>query len=44
MVLNRRFDFLWRDADVTLCGGGTAVLQESLDKSDVIAVFPVDPG
>ena len=44
MVLNSLFDPLWLNADVTLRGGGTAVLQESLDKSDVIAVFPVDPG
>jgi len=31
MVLNGLFDPLWLDADVTLRGGGTAVLQKSLD-------------
>ena len=42
MVLNGLFDPLWLDADVTLCGGGTAVLQEPLDKGNVIAVRLVD--
>ena len=42
MILNRLFDPLWLDADVTLRGGGTAVLQEPLDKGDVIAVRLVD--
>ena len=42
MILNRLFDPLWLDADVTLRGGGTAVLQEPLDKGDVIAVGLVD--
>ena len=42
MVLNCLFNSLWLDADVTLCGGGTAVLQEPLDKGDVIAVRLVD--
>ena len=42
MILYRLFDPLWLDADVTLRGGGTAVLQESLDKGDVIAVCLVD--
>ena len=42
MILNSLFDPLWLNADVTLCGGGTAVLQEPLDKGDVIAVRLVD--
>ena len=42
MILNSLFDSLWFNADVTLCGGGTAVLQEPLDKGDVIAVRLVD--
>lgn len=42
MVLNRLFDSLWLDANITLCGGGTAVLQEPLDKGDVITVGLVD--
>ena len=42
MILNGLFDPLWLDANVTLCGGGTAVLQEPLDKGDVIAVRLVD--
>ena len=42
VILNRLFDSLWFDADVTLRGGGTAVLQEPLDKGDVIAVCLVD--
>ena len=44
MILNSLFDSLWFNADVTLCGGGTAVLQESLDKGDVVAVGLVDLG
>ena len=42
MILNSLFDPLWLDADVTLCGGGTAVLQKPLDKGDVIAICLVD--
>ena len=42
MILNRLFDSLWLDADVTLCGGGTAVLQKPLHQGDVIAVGLVD--
>ena len=42
MILNRLFNSLWLDADVTLCGGSTAVLQEPLDKGNVIAVRLVD--
>ena len=42
MILNRLFDPLWLDANVTLRGGGTAVLQKPLDKGDVIAIGLVD--
>ena len=42
MVLYCLFDSLWLDANITLCGGGTAVLQEPLDKGDVIAIGLVD--
>ena len=31
MTLNRLFNPLWLNADVTLCGGGTAVLKKALD-------------
>ena len=44
MPLNGCFNPLRLDADVTLSDGGGAVLQESLNKSDVIAVFLVDLG
>lgn len=37
MVLNGYFDPLRFDADVTLSNGGGTVLQESLDKGDVIS-------
>ena len=42
MILNGLFNSLWLDADVTLRGGCAAVLQESLDKGDVIAICLVD--
>ena len=42
MSLNRLFYPLRLNADVTLGDGGGAVLQESLDKGDVIAVGLVD--
>ena len=42
MILNRLFDPLWLDADVTLRGGGTAVLQKPLHQGDVIAIGLVD--
>ena len=31
MILNGLFNSLWFNADVTLCGGGAAVLQQSLN-------------
>ena len=42
MILNGLFDPLRLDANVTLRGGGTAVLQEPLDKGDVIVIRLVD--
>ena len=42
MILYRLFDSLWLNADVTLCGGGTAVLQELLDKGNVISAVLVN--
>ena len=42
VILNRLFDSLWLEADVTLWGGGTAVLQKPLHKGDVIAIRLVD--
>ena len=42
MILNRLFDPLWLDADVTLRGGGTAVLQEPLHQGNIVAVGLVD--
>ena len=42
MVLYCLFDSLWLDADVTLRGGGTAVLQKPLHQGDVIVVGLVD--
>ena len=42
MILNGLFDPLWLNADVTLRGGGTAVLQKPLNKGDVIAIGLVD--
>ena len=42
MILNRLLYSLWLDADVTLRGGGTAVLQKPLHQGDVIAVGLVD--
>ena len=44
MILNRLFDPLWLDSNVTLRGGGTAVLQKPLHKGDVIAVGLIDLG
>lgn len=44
MILNGLFDSLWLDADVTLCGGGTAMLQKPLHQGNVIAVGLVDLG
>ena len=40
--LNRGFNPLWLNADITLCNGGGAVLQKALDKGNVKAVGPVD--
>ena len=42
--LNRSLNPLRFDADVSLCDSGGAVLQEALDKGDVIAVCLVDLG
>ena len=42
MSLNRLFDPLRFDADVTLCHGGGAVLQEPLNEGDVVAVVLVN--
>ena len=42
MVLNGLFDSLRLNANVTLRGGCTAVLQKPLDKGDVIAICLVD--
>ena len=42
MSLNRLFNPLRLDADITLCDGGGAVLQKPLDKGDVEAVVLVD--
>ena len=42
MILNGLFNPLWLNADVTLCGGGTAVLQKPLNKGDVIDIGLVD--
>lgn len=38
MVLNRLFDPLWFNADVTLRGGGTAVLQQPLHQRNIESV------
>jgi len=40
--LNGCFNPLWLNADVTLGDGGGGVLQEPLDKGDVVAVGLVD--
>ena len=42
MPLNGLLDPLWLNTDVTLCGGGAAVLQKSLNQGDVIAAVLVD--
>ena len=42
MILNCLLNSLRLYADVPLCGGCAAVLQEPLDKGDVIAVRLVD--
>ena len=42
MSLNGRFDSLWLNANVTLSNGGGAVLEKSLNKSNVIPVGLVD--
>ncbi len=42
MPLNRLFDPLRLDADVSLCDCGGAVLQEPLDKGNVIAICLVN--
>ena len=42
MLLNRLLNSLWLDADVTLCGSGTAMLQKPLNKGHVIAICLVD--
>lgn len=42
MVLNGLFDSLRLNTDIALCGGCAAVLQQSLDKDNVIAVGHVD--
>lgn len=42
MLLYGLLDSLWLNADVTLCGGGTAMLQQSLHQSDVISAILVD--
>ena len=38
MILNGLFDPLWLNADVTLRGGGTTVLQQPLDQCNIEAV------
>lgn len=42
MVLDRCFDFLRLNADVSLCGRCAAVLQQSLNQRNIKAVFVVD--
>ena len=42
MVLNGLLNTLWLNTDVSLCGGSTAVLQQSLNQDYVIAVGLVD--
>ena len=42
MILNRRFDLLWFDADIPLCGACAAVLQQPLHKGYIEAVGSVD--
>ena len=44
MILNSLFDPLRFDADVSLSNGGRAVLQEPLDKGNVIPAVLVDLG
>lgn len=42
MSFNRLLYPLWFDADITLCNGGGAVLQQSLHQRNIIAVVLVD--
>ena len=42
VVLNRLLYPLRLDADIALCGGGGAVLQQPLDKGDIVAVILVN--
>ena len=42
MPLNCLLDPLRFNSDVSLCGGGAAVLQLSLDEDDVVAVGLID--
>ena len=44
MILNGLLDSLRFNADIPLRGGGAAVLQQSLDKYDVIAIVLVNFG
>lgn len=42
MILYCLFDSLWLDADVPLCGAGTAVLQQPLHQGNIEAVGIID--
>ena len=42
MILYRLFNPLWLDADIALGGGGGAVLQQALDKGDIITIILVN--
>ena len=42
MILNRLFDPLWLDSNVTLRGCGRTVLQQSLHQCNVMIVLVVD--
>ena len=42
MILNCVLNSLWLNADIPLCCGGAAVLQQSLNQDDVLAVVFVN--
>ena len=42
MILNGLLNPLWFKSNITLCGGGTAVLQQPLNEDNVVAVVLVD--
>lgn len=42
MILNGSLNTLWFNTDIALCGGGAAMLQEPLNKGNVIATVLVD--